>query len=383
MRILALGGCGLVGKVVVKELLERTEAEIVIGDQNLDAAKNYVSSLNSKKVTANFVNANDKAELVSLLNDFDIISDCTGIRDSRIILESAIESKTNYVCMTGAFHKEKFELDDKAKDAEITAILAMGTSPGITNILAKYGADQLDQVDEIKIDYIIYHPIDESRGCVDSSLHQFWKEGEGRDTPYYKDGKFFQAPVFSGEREIHLPEPFGYHKTYYMSHAEPYMLSRSIKGAKLIELRGGYPPAFIEDMKFFLKYNFLSTKPINVNGHSIAPRDFLTEHLLVNSKKYNEKTIGHVDYIEVIGIKNGGKTKYTYIVTQPEEWGLDTLALATGIPGAIGISMLAEGKVTERGVLSPEMCIDPEYFLNQLSKTGIRVTSKVETYSNC
>ena len=146
MRIFALGGCGLVGKIVVKELLERTEAEIVIGDQNLDAAKNYVSSLNSKKVTANFVNANDKDELVSLLNDFDIISDCTGIRDSRIILESAIESKTNYVCLTGAFHKEKFELDDKAKDAEITAILAMGTSPGITNILANDFKKELQQI---------------------------------------------------------------------------------------------------------------------------------------------------------------------------------------------------------------------------------------------
>jgi saccharopine dehydrogenase-like NADP-dependent oxidoreductase len=51
----------------------------------------------------------------------------------------------------------------------------------------------------------------------------------------------------------------------------------------------------------------------------------------------------------------------------------------TGIPLAVGLSLLAEGRLTKRGVLTPEEAFDPDTFLhifNQYCSYPAPVTSE-------
>ncbi len=51
--------------------------------------------------------------------------------------------------------------------------------------------------------------------------------------------------------------------------------------------------------------------------------------------------------------------------------GATLMGAVTGIPLAVGLEMLCEGKITRRGVLAPEAAIDPDDFLMNCSLTAL------------
>ena len=62
-----------------------------------------------------------------------------------------IEAKKPYfdICDDWRPTLELLELSDKAKKAGITAIIGIGASPGLTNLMAVLAYNELDEVDEI------------------------------------------------------------------------------------------------------------------------------------------------------------------------------------------------------------------------------------------
>ena len=63
------------------------------------------------------------------------------------------------------------------------------------------------------------------------------------------------------------------------------------------------------------------------------------------------------------------------------KWGgREAYSKNVGIPLSIGAQMLAKGKVKEKGVLPAEACFDPVCFFNELSKRGIEIYEKTESY---
>jgi len=376
MEVLLMGGVGTIGSVVCRELLETTDAEIVIGDNNFNKAKKFASSLKSKRVSAKFIDAGNKDEVVSFLKDIDLLANCTNIRDHHIPLDSAIEAGVNYLDITGSLHRKKLELNEKAKQAGITALLAIGASPGVTNVLTRHAANELDQVEEIQIDFIAYRPMSVSAGLLDTFLHQFLEEEKERC--YYKDGRYIPVPPFSGERTIYLPEPLNAQKTYFMAHAETHMLSRSFKDVKFVATRGTWPPNLMEAARTFTEYHLFSNKPIQIKEISLTPREFLREHLLLNEKKYEEKIFGLFNYVEVVGVRDGKRMRKINIVTHPEEWKSESVQKVTGINAAVGAAMLLRGEIIVKGVFTPENAIEPSLFIDRIKKRGLKVIEKNE-----
>lgn len=374
MNILVLGGCGFVGSEVVEDLLGTSEfSKIVIGDIELEKAKAHASSFNDPRLSAEFVDTYDKGKLRSLVKDFDVVANCTNIRDSILILEVAVEAGVHYLDLTGSLHLEKLKLDENAKKAGMTAILTLGVTPGITNILAKHGVNQLDETDHIQVSFAALRPIAPSPGLLDTLLHQFNPIEEERY--YYKDGKYINFPPFSGEKTIVFSDPIGPQTTYLLGHAETSTLSRFIRGVKSVETRGTWGDKVMQAFKIFIYCGLFSEKPIKVNDHLIAPRDFLREHL-IQCKPQGEETERYVSFlnVEVSGKKDGRTTKCTYNVRHPLDWHKKAAPKMTGIPMSIGAQMLAKGEVKVKGVLPPEMTVEPEPFFAQLAKRGIEVS---------
>ena len=147
-KIVVLGGSGAVGSVAVRTLAEKSDfSEIVAADINLARAKKIAGSLKSKKVVARKVNALKKAELKKLVKGADVVLNCTGpfYKFAVPILKAVIESKINYVdvCDDVDTTFEILKLDGAAKKAGVTALIGMGSSPGATNVIAKFAADNL------------------------------------------------------------------------------------------------------------------------------------------------------------------------------------------------------------------------------------------------
>jgi saccharopine dehydrogenase-like NADP-dependent oxidoreductase len=79
-----------------------------------------------------------------------------------------------------------------------------------------------------------------------------------------------------------------------------------------------------------------------------------------------------------LGKKDGRAVKHTYNVKHPLDWHEKAAGKMTGIPMSIGMQMLAKGEIKVKGVLPPEMAIEPIPFLAQLAKRGIEMSEQEE-----
>lgn len=115
--------------------------------------------------------------------------------------------------------------------------------PGITNIMAKHVADQLETVDTIRISHGAFRPLAFSPAIMETTDIEYDPDLPSRVV--YEKGKFIQVPPFARPR---LPQPFGKHMQYIIPYAETKTLATSLanKGVRLIEVRGTLPARNME-----------------------------------------------------------------------------------------------------------------------------------------
>ena len=155
-KVIVLGGAGVVGTIAVKTLSAFSDfTKVVIADIN-EARSKEIIDFNPDKITFRKLDVNNRENLRELIKEFDIIVNTIGpfYRYGPLVLETTIEAGKAYVDVNDDVDatREVLQMDQKAKDANVTAIIGLGSSPGVTNILAKFAAEQmLDKVNSIDL----------------------------------------------------------------------------------------------------------------------------------------------------------------------------------------------------------------------------------------
>ena len=107
----------------------------------------------------------------------------------------------------GSYYPEtlqQLERHDAAVAAGVRIVPGCGVAPGLTNILARLGADQLDTVDRIAMYSYITHPMWTSPGIVVTRF-----DASTGTSVVWEDGRAVERPSFSGEEHFAFPEPCG------------------------------------------------------------------------------------------------------------------------------------------------------------------------------
>ncbi|ESV58613.1 saccharopine dehydrogenase family protein [Mycobacteroides abscessus MAB_082312_2258] len=156
MKILALGGAGVMGAAAVRAALDVPGVEeIVVADRDLDAAEALVRRLGEGPVPtrAVCVDVTDEGALRAALEDVDLVLNTVGpyFRFGLTVLRTAIEARTHYldICDDWEPTLQMLGLDETARAHGVCAVIGMGASPGISNLLAATAAAELDEVDDV------------------------------------------------------------------------------------------------------------------------------------------------------------------------------------------------------------------------------------------
>jgi saccharopine dehydrogenase-like NADP-dependent oxidoreductase len=84
-----------------------------------------------------------------------------------------------------------------------------------------------------------------------------------------------------------------------------------------------------------------------------------------------------MEYIRVImkGERKDRKVELTLdsVAHSNPDWNVSAGAINTGVPPSIIAQMIAKGQVKQKGVLPPEICINPQIFFAELEKRDIKV----------
>jgi lysine 6-dehydrogenase len=387
MKAIILGGCGAMGTEATRDLAATSDfEEITIADLDLARAQALANQLNAGagggRVRAEQVDASDEDALVTIMAGYDVVVNAMTYHFGLTATRAAIRAGVSYTDLGGLHNTPKqLQLDSEARAAGVVIVLGSGATPGVTNILARRGADELDTVDAIHIAFASHRSIAPSPGLLDTILGEFDPEAQRF---YYEDGKLVEVRPFDGARTLVFEPPVGEQEVYFVPHSETHTLPRFIgKGLRRVDVRGAWRPDIMRTLRNFLDYRLITSDPVQINGTTVAAKDFLRAHLLqetVHGRTYDEGDWAYLLHVEVEGTRAGRAARRIYRTRHPSmrEWGRTATARMTGIPASIAAQFLAHGDVAGSGVLAPEAAFEPARFAAELARRGIYVEERIE-----
>ncbi len=78
----------------------------------------------------------------------DVVLNCVNYYFNVAVMKSALLARVQYIDLGGLYHgtMKQYELHEPFRKAGVTALLGMGSTPGITNLMAGALAQQMDEV---------------------------------------------------------------------------------------------------------------------------------------------------------------------------------------------------------------------------------------------
>ena len=379
MKYFVLGGYGAMGKIIVKDLFETTNDEIIIAGRDLKEARKLTNSYKSIRVKAVYADTNNHESMVKAFKGSNVVIHAVHHEFNVKVMKACLAAKTNYDDLGGLYHwiKPQLRLNKQFKKANLTAVISIGASPGITDILAAYGASKLDKVKEVhirmgdidKTDVIRPSPLASSY-----SIQTIFEEFSYKPAVLTKGKVKFVEPM-SGREDFTFPKPVGAVKPMYTIHSEIATIPYVLKGLKECDFKIAFNESFVEHVKLLKDLGFLSERPIIVNGKEIIPKD-VTVGIIKNLPK---PVLGKPDQYEIIrvivnGIKNGKKK--TIILdcrtAGMPKWNIG-IDIDTGAPASIAAQFIANRTIREKGVLTAGKAIPSDIFFKELKKRGMNI----------
>jgi saccharopine dehydrogenase-like NADP-dependent oxidoreductase len=379
MKVLSLGGAGAVCQHATRDLAAFSDFDqIVIADYDLAAAEKLTAEIDDPRVSALKVDAENYAGLVRTFKDYDVILNGLPWKYDLAVTRACVEAGVSGLDVST--EKDQWGYDAAAKEKGIVFVPGVGATPGITNVMARRGADYLDQVDEIQINFAAFRCPAPSPGLLITFLWEFHPETEER--LYYRDGEFHWAGPFEGLKTVNFPGPIGEQEVCYIPHPETRTMPQSL-GAKNVSVRGCFPPHAMRLARAMLESGLYNEETITVKGVETTAFEMIYELLLALPESKETPLWAYGLVVEITGKRAGRDATVTLWNRHPlmEEWGGKAAYYKNiAIPLSIGAQMIARGDVTARGVAPPETALDPDVFIAELARRRIEIHEKIEEY---
>jgi lysine 6-dehydrogenase len=381
MKIIVLGA-GLVGAPMAIDLNTDEKFEVTVTDYSDD-------TLNSLKVKCPELSIIQKdlsnpEDVTALVSDYDLVVNAVpgfmGFETAKAIIKAG----KNCACI--AFYEEDpFELDQLAKENNVTMIMDCGVYPGMGSALIMDVTRKLDEVESV-VTYVgglpeirewpseykaVFSPIDVIEEYI-------------RPARYIENGFKVVRPALSDPEYIFFPK-IGTLEAFNTDGLRT--LATTIDAPNLKEKTLRYP-GHIEKMAILRELGFFSKEEsIELKGLKASPLEMTAQVLFPNWKlKQGEGDITIFQSI-IKGIKDGQKMRYT--IDMYDKYCPDTdvisMARTTGYTATFALRMIADELYTHKGISPPEYmgkfpeCV--EFLLNGLRDRGVIYKETVDEIS--
>jgi lysine 6-dehydrogenase len=365
MRVVLLGAAGAMASVVLRDLLEFAP------DVSVTLADRRPTETSDPRVRSATVDVKDEAATARLLEGHDVVLNCVTYYFNVPVMRAALAARVPYTDLGGLYHGtlKQFALDEDFRRAGVPAVIGMGSTPGITNVMAGALARGFDAVDAIRVRV----------GCIDRSASGPLPVPYALDTVIdefslepmvFREGRAEAVPPMSGEETIAFPEPVGQAQAFYTLHSEVAMFPRSFPNLQEASFKVAFEPDFTQKVRFLVELGFASRQRLTAGA---SPREVLLELAAKQTTPAGEPNDCDVLRVDVSG-RRGGRTasaRAEMTVLPHRKWKIGAGALDTGVPLSIVGQMLAAREITEPGVLCPEKAVPDTLFFRELERRGM------------
>ena len=371
----------------VPDLLESPGVQRVgIAGRNAAKAKAFSKLFKDDRAVPVPLDARDPAALVRELKGWGCVINSAWYDLNVPITQAAIEAGIHYVDLGGLYHQtlRQLKLDKKAKDAGVTCVLGIGSTPGTMNVMGAYGAGKLDRIQKVLL---------RSSGAVVSggeagkfvppyAIRTIFDEFS-MEAPILRDGKIRFVPALSGLERSEFVAPVGVVEGYYTIHSELATMPQNLgKGVQEMDFIVAFPAEFRQTIASLVGLGLANRDSVQVDGATVRPYDVTSTVIDDLPKPKEPEQDVDIQRCVLVGEKDGHPMTLRYeAVTWPHKrWNLGGGVVDTGVPPSIAAQWLLKGRIKERGVVPPEVAFDPIPYFKDLGGQGrgIRVVEYAE-----
>ena len=394
MRVLVVGAGG-VGAAFAAIAQHRPAFErVVLADLSPERAHEVVARLGeADRFAAERVDASDRGALVALIERVkpDIVLNATDPRFNQPIFDAAFDTRTTYLDMAMTLSKPhpqrphelpgtmlgeyQLERHEQWQQAGLLALVGMGVEPGLSDVFARYAADELfSEIKEVGVrdgadlvvdgydfapTFSIWTTIEE---CLNPPL--IWERARG----------FYTTPPFSEPETFEFPESIGAIECVNVEHEEVVLIPRQVQ-CERVTFKYGLGEEFIGVLRTLHKLGLDSTQPVRVRGHEVTPRDVVAA-ALPDPATLGERMTGRTcagTWVTGTGKDGQSRSTYLYHVVDNErtmrDYGSQAVVWQTAVNPVVAMELLNDGAWQGAGVLGPE-AFPPVPFLERLKELG-------------
>lgn len=219
----AVVGMGYHGRTVARELAaDGRITQLLLADKRADRAKYLLPVLRAGLATVRELDLTDGAALKRMLSEVDVAVNMVPERYNMAMMRACLDVGCGYLDVS-SFHptspgergdiRDQLAQDEAWQERGMTAIIGLGSDPGLPNVLARAAADRLESVDAILIrrgasatEALDGYPLYSGEAFLQYSLAQpvVWEGGRFVPGQSGTEEEDFVFPPPLGKRRVHL-----------------------------------------------------------------------------------------------------------------------------------------------------------------------------------
>jgi saccharopine dehydrogenase (NAD+, L-lysine-forming) len=376
-------GAGAAGAVATKKCaLSDAFSRVHLASRTLGKCERIQREC-SAPITVSQVDADDPLQVIRLIEAVrpDIVINLALPYQDLPIMDACLATGVHYLDTANYEPRDEAKFSyswqwpyhDRYRDKGIMAVLGCGFDPGVISVYCAYAQKTL--FDEIHyIDIIDCNAGEHGKAFATNfnpeiNIREVTQRGK-----YWENGSWIDIDPLSVSRIIDFPG-VGPTKAYLIYHEEEESLVQNIRGLRRIRFWMTFSDNYIKHLEVLQNVGMTRIDPVEYNGTTIIPLQFL-KALLPEPSSLAESYTGKTSIGAVIqGVKNGKNRKVIiYNVCDHadtnRELGAQAVSYTTGVPAATGAMMVVKGLWCGDGVFNVEQ-LPPEPFLAEVARQGL------------
>ena len=377
MRMLVLGA-GLQGSACAYDLLQDKEVEQVrLADLKISHLPGFLAPYSGRRLLPTPIDVRDEDAVRGLMRECDAVMSAIPYYFNFDMARLAVETGVHFTDLGGNTEivNEQKTLDGEARRKNITVVPDTGLAPGMVNILAEYGIRQLDSVRSVRIyvgglpqepepplNYQIVYSLE---GVLDYYTTLSWVLRGGRRT---------QVRALSELEPVKFGNGVGTLEAFHTAGGLSTMAFRYEGKIPEMEYKTLRYPGHAERMEAIRELGLLDLEPVDVRGMKIIPREAFMAIVGPRLTKPEGKDLVALRVV-VTGVKgsNSKSLNFELIDRYDEKHHISAMMRTTGYSLSITGMMQVRGEVKPAGVHTPDECVPPARYIEELGKRGIGI----------
>jgi lysine 6-dehydrogenase len=377
MKLMVLGA-GLQGCACAYDLLQNPAVtQVTLADLRLSSLPDFLAGDWGGRLQPLKLDVNDGQAVRRAMAGHASVMSAIPYYYNGPMAEAAVESGCHFSDLGGNTEivLEQKKLDGQARAKGLSVIPDCGLAPGMVNILAAEGIRRLDRAQQVKIyvgglpqqpepplNYQIVYSLE---GALDYYTTPSW---------VLRDGKPVQVDALSEVEPVDFPAPVGQLEAFHTGggiSTLPFAYEGKIDVMEYKTLRY---PGHVSIMRPIRELGLLDNKPVEVKGQPVVPRDLFIAAVSPRLHKPKGKDLVALQ-VQVRGLKAGAHHAVTFrlIDYYDGQHGISAMMRTTGYSLSITGQMQADGRVTNKGVRTPDEAMPFGPYVSELARRGVRI----------